>query len=67
MAVSCLRLCHQVLELDAWLRPPPLHATHWNELPGPGHAPDHAHQHTLLWEAPDIFLGNKVRNEIDVS
>lgn len=54
----------QVLEEDAWLRPSPLHAAHWNELPvadhGPGHAPDHAHQHTLLWEAPQPFLSNKV-------
>lgn len=56
------RLSCQVLQVDAWLRPYPLHAAHWNELPSADHAPGYAHQHTLLWEAPDAFLGNKVRS-----
>lgn len=58
------RLSCQVLQVDAWLRPSHLHATHWNELPSAdqalGHTPGHAHQHMLLWDAPDGFLGNKV-------
>lgn len=53
---------HQMLQRDTWLRPSPVHTTHWNELPDVDHTPGHAHAHhnMLLWEAPDAFLGNKV-------
>lgn len=50
---------------DAWLHPSlSLQTTpvaHENDLPSPGNTSSgQSHQHILLWEAPDSFLGNKV-------
>lgn len=50
---------------DAWLRPSltlqTTPVTHENDLPSPGNTSSgQSHQHILLWEAPDSFLGNKV-------
>lgn len=62
--LSYLFLSRQVVLVDAWLRPSSFHASHWNELPAvnhdPGYAHDPAHHVTFFWDAPDVFLGNKV-------
>lgn len=61
----CL-LFFQVLYADAWLfpqpAPPQTLVVHDNDLHTPANiSSGHSHQHVLLWEAPESFLGNKVR------
>lgn len=64
---SDILLFLQVLHGDAWLLPPlaPQNtpAIHDNDLATPGNTSSgHYHQDILLWDAPDSFLGNKVRH-----